>query len=94
MVKALSPGQAAADGKNILGENLGIRNIGGKDFLCFKLKKKEYDIYVEWYFPASYGGFENDRECANLKVNDWGKLVHWDKEGSDYRVLDGTGEVY
>lgn len=94
VVKALEPNQNASNGKNILGENLGIVNIGGKDFYAFKLKRKEYDIYTEWYFPGSYSGFTNDRERVNLKVNDWAKLVFWGSEVDDYRVLDGTGEVY
>lgn len=94
VVKALEPNQNASNGKNILGENLGIVNIGGKDFYAFKLKRKEYDIYTEWYSPGDYSGFSNDRERVNLKVNDWAKLVLWGSEVSDYRVLDGTGEVY
>lgn len=94
VVKALEPTQNASNGTNIMGKSLGIRTIGGKEFLAFKLKKKEYDIYVEWYHPGNYGGFVNDRERANLKINDWVKLVHWTGEGDDYRVMDGTGEVY
>lgn len=94
VVKVLSPGAPSATGTNILGKNQGVRTIGGKEFLTFKIKRGEYDIYLEWYVPNVYLGYQNDRNLVNLKVNDWAKLVHEDGEHSDYRVLDGTGEVY
>ncbi|MCQ2345575.1 MAG: hypothetical protein MJZ82_02275 [Paludibacteraceae bacterium] len=95
-VKFLSPGDNASNGTNVYGKCLGIQTIGGKEFYAFKAPRKELDIYVEAYAPGAYGGFTNDRESVNLKINDWAKLVYWTEPGygCDYRVMDGSGPVY
>lgn len=92
-VKALSPGQNAGYGKNIFGENLGTVELGGKTYYAFKVKRKEYDIYVEWNPGKSLAGdFQNDRVSVNLKINDWVKLSF--RDAGNYRAFDGTGKVY
>lgn len=92
-VSYVKVGADGHSGKNIVRDCKGEYTFKGKKYLMFSIPKGTWDIYMEWPTDKRYTGMQNLRETVNSRDNDWIRF-DYDMTSVDYRVRQGSGEMY
>ena len=85
-------GQDAHEGRNIFSKRLGEFEFKGNYYHMFSIPRGSWDIYFEYYDSSTYGGFDNERETVNTRLNDWVRIEY--RPGIGYWTYSGEGEMY